>query len=170
MRILHIDDAAAVSCILAKYQQQIQGHDSKVIKYDIYDKFGFYRFYGDYVTIATSEDQYLKDIVEESKSADIIHIHTRSDVFLKLRNKFGKSKKMVLHYHGTDIRGLKKQKLPHRSRLSDIAISLILKYRKIRNTLLLKKRIHYKAQNLADAVVVSTSDLLKYISTKNAVR
>ncbi len=46
---------------------------------------------------------------------------------------------MVLHYHGTDIRDLKKQKLPHRSRLSDIAISLILKYRKIRNTLLLKK-------------------------------
>ena len=37
-----IDDAAAVSCILAKYQQPIQGHNSKVIKYDIYDKFGFY--------------------------------------------------------------------------------------------------------------------------------
>lgn len=170
MRILHIDDAAAVSCILAKYQQQIQGHNSKVIKYDVYDKFGFYRFYRDYVTIATSEDQFLKNIVEESKSADLIHIHTRSDVFLKLRNKFGESKKMVLHYHGTDIRGLKKQKLPHRSRLSDVAISLILKYRKIRNTLLLKKRIHYRAQNLADAVIVSTSDLLKYISTKNAVR
>ena len=75
---------------------------------------------------------------------------------------------MVLHYHGTDIRGLKKQKLPHRSRLSDIAISLILEYRKVRNALLLKKRIHYKAQNLADAVIVSTSDLLKYTSTKNA--
>ncbi|MEJ7641165.1 MAG: hypothetical protein WKF36_03105 [Candidatus Nitrosocosmicus sp.] len=169
MRILHIDDAAAVSCILAKYQHRIQGHNSKVIKYDIYDKFGFYRFYRDYVTIATSEDQFLKKVVEESKSADMIHIHTRSDVFLKLRNKFGNSKKMVLHYHGTDVRGLKKQKLPHRSRLSDIAISLILKYRKIRNTLLLKKRIHYKAQNLADAVIVSTSDLLKYASTKNAV-
>jgi glycosyltransferase involved in cell wall biosynthesis len=170
LRILHIDDAAAVSCILAKYQQQTQGHNSKVIKYDIYDKFGFYRFYRDYVTIAKSEDQFLTNIVEESKSADIIHIHTRSDVFLKLRNKFGKSKKMVLHYHGTEIRGLKKQKLPHRSRLSDVAISLILKYRKIRNTLLLKKRIHYKAQNLADAVIVSTPDLMKYTSTKNAVR
>ncbi len=170
MRILHIDDAAAVSCILAKYQQQTQGHNSKVIKYDIYDKFGFYRFYRDYVTIAKSEDQFLKNIVEESKSADLIHIHTRSDVFLKLRNKFGKSKKMVLHYHGTDIRGLKKQKLPHRSRLSDVAISLILRYRKIRNTLLLKKRIHHKAQNLADAVIVSTPDLMKYTSTKNAVR
>ena len=92
MRILHIDDAAAVSCVLAKYQQQIQGHNSKVIKYDIYDKFGFYRFYRDCVTIVTSEDQFLKNIVEESKSADIIHIHTRPDVLLKLRSKFENQK------------------------------------------------------------------------------
>ncbi len=171
MRILHIEDAAAVSCILAKYQQHIQGHNSKVIKYDIYDKFGFYKFYKDYVTIAASEEQFLKHINEDAKSADIVHIHTRADMVIKLRNKFGKSKKIILHYHGTDIRGLNKQKLPHRSGLSDIAISLILRYRKIRNILLLKKRIHYKAQNLANAVIVSTPDLLNYASTKNdAVR
>ncbi len=170
MRIIHIDDAAAVSCILAKYQQHIQGHDSKVIKYDRFDKFGFYRFYKEYVAIAESEDQFLKNVVEDTKSADIIHIHTRADMVLKLRNKYGKSKKIILHYHGTDIRGLNKQKLPHRSRLSDIAISMILKYRKIRNTVLLKKRIHNKAQNLANAVIVSTSDLLQYASTKGAIR
>jgi glycosyltransferase involved in cell wall biosynthesis len=167
LRILHIDDAAAVSCILAKYQQQIQGHDPKVIKFDIYDKFGFYKFYKDYVTIVKTEEQFLKSIIEDTKSADVIHIHTRADMVLKLRNKFGKSKKIILHYHGTDIRGLNKQKLPHRSRQSDIAISLILKYRKVRNTLFLKKRIHYKAQNLANAVIVSTPDLLQFTSTKN---
>jgi glycosyltransferase involved in cell wall biosynthesis len=170
LRILHIEDAAAVSCILAKYQQQIQGHNSKVIKFDRYDKFGFYEFYKGYVNNASTEEQFLKYILDEAKHADIIHIHTRADMVLKLRNKFGKSKKIILHYHGTDIRGLNKQKLPHRSRLSDAAISLILKYRKTRDKLLLKKKIHYRAQTLADAVIVSTSDLLQYISTKNAVR
>ena len=170
MRILHIEDAAAVSCILAKYQQQIQGHNSKVIKFDRYDKFGFYKFYKDYVTIASTEAQFLTNVIEDTKHADIIHIHARADLVLRLRNKFGKSKKIILHYHGTDIRGLNKQKLPHRSRKSDAAISLILKYRKIRDMLLRKKRIHHKAQNLADAVIVSTSDLLQYISTGNAIK
>ena len=45
MRILHIEDAAAVACILAKYQNLTQGHKSKVVKLDKYDKFGFYKFY-----------------------------------------------------------------------------------------------------------------------------
>lgn len=170
MRILHIEDAAAVSCILAKYQHQIQGHTTKVIKPDRLDKFGFYNYYKDYVTTVVSEEQFLINMFEEAKRADIVHIHSRADLVLKLRKKFGQSKKLVLHYHGTDIRGIRKQKLPHRSRLSDAAIRSIFLYRRIKNTLLLKKKIHPKAQNLSNLVIVSTPDLLKNISVHENIR
>ena len=72
MRILHIEDAAAVACILAKYQNLTQGHKSKVVKLDKYDKFGFYKFYKDYVIITTSEELFFNSILEEAKKADII--------------------------------------------------------------------------------------------------
>ncbi len=170
MRILHIEDAAAVACILAKYQNLIQGCESKVVKLDKYDKFGFYKFYKDYVNITTSEEVFFNVILEEAKKADIIHVHSKVELVPYLRNKYGKSKKIVLHYHGTDIRGLKKQKLPHRSRISDSAIRLIYLYRRIKDTILLKKRIHSKVQSLSDLIIVSTPDLLQYVSSKRGIK
>jgi glycosyltransferase involved in cell wall biosynthesis len=170
MRILHIEDAAAVACILAKYQNLTKGCESKVLKLDKYDKFGFYKFYEDYVKITTSEELFFNSILEEAKKADIIHVHSKVELVPYLRNKFGKSKKIILHYHGTDIRGLKNQKLPHRSRISDTAIRLIYLYRRIRNVVLLKKRIHSKVQSLSDLIIVSTPDLLQYVSTKRGIK
>src|SRR5207249_2393987 len=102
--------------------------------------------------------------VDEAHSADILHIHSRSDMVFKLRKEFGNSKKIILHYHGTDIRGIKKQKLPHRSKLSDLAIRGIFTYRRVRDAILIRKRIHSNAQRLADAVIVSTPDLLSLVS------
>lgn len=170
MRILHIEDAAAVACILAKYQNLTQGCESKVVKLDKYDKFGFYKFYKDYVNIVTSEELFFNSILEEAKKADIIHVHSKVELVPYLRDKFGKSKKIVLHYHGTDIRGLKNQKLPHRSRISDTAIRLIYLYRRIRNAVLLKKRIHSKVQSLSDLIIVSTPDLLQHISANRGIK
>ena len=167
LRILHIEDAAAVACILAKYQNLTHGCESKVVKLDKYDKFGFYKFYKDYVNMLTSEELFFNSVLEEAKKADIIHVHSKVELVPYLRNKFGKSKKIVLHYHGTDIRGLKNQKLPHRSRISDAAIRLIYLYRRIRNAVLLKKRIHSKVQSLSDLIIVSTPDLLQsYLSKR----
>jgi glycosyltransferase involved in cell wall biosynthesis len=159
--ILHIGDQAGVACILAKYQRS-QGYKSEVIKLSTNDKFGIYSYYRDYISLIASEEQFVNDCLQEGVSADIIHIHGNIDMLFRLRKKFGRTKKLILHYHGTDIRGLKKQKLPHRSRLSDLAISLIFTYRRIRNNLLYKKRrIDRKAQMLADVVIVSTPDLLQ---------
>lgn len=161
MRILHIWDQAGVACILAKYQR-LQGHQSKVIRISGQDKFGIYSFYKEYV-FDVKLDGFAEKCIQEAKSADVVHIHSRIDILLKLRENFGRSKKIILHYHGTDIRGLKRQKLPHRSRLSDLAIRSKIIYRKIREKILLKKQIHIKAQRLADAVIVSTPDLLQLV-------
>ncbi len=163
MRILHVWDQAGVAFVLAKYQR-LQGYDSKAIMVREYDKYGIGRFYNEYVVDVSLED-FVQRSLEEAQSVDIVHIHSRSDMVFRLREKFGNSKKIILQYHGTDIRGIKKQKLPHRSTLSDLAVRGIFAYRRARDVILFKKRIHSKAQRLTDAVIVSTPDLLPLVSS-----
>ena len=165
MRILHVWDQAGVAFVLAKYQHS-QGQYSKAIMVSEYDKYGIGRFYNEHVINVTLEE-FVQRSLEEARSADIVHVHSRSDLVIRLRNEFGNSKKIILHYHGTDIRGIKKQKLPHRSKLSDLAVRGIFTYRRLRDTMLFKKKIHSQAQLLADGVIVSTPDLLPLVS--NAV-
>jgi hypothetical protein len=162
MRILHIWDQAGVAFVLAKYQR-LQGHNSKAIMVREYDEYGIGKFYNQYAIDATLQDFGQKSL-DEAHSADILHVHSRSDMVFKFRKEFGNSKKIILQYHGTDIRGIKKQKLPHRSKLSDFAVRGIFTYRRLRDAILIKKRIHSKAQHLADAVIVSTPDLLPLVS------
>jgi glycosyltransferase involved in cell wall biosynthesis len=162
MRILHVWDQAGVAFVLAKYQR-LHGHDSRAIMVREYDKYGIGRFYNEYVIQATLED-FVEKSIRESRSADILHINSRSDLVFKFREEFGDSKRIILHYHGTDIRGIKRQKLPHRSKLSDLAVRGIFTYRRVRDAILKKKRIHSQAQRLADAVIVSTPDLLPLVS------
>ena len=154
MQVLHILDAAGVACIYSKYQRK-QGHDAKVIwNRDVSDKYGIYDFYKDYLINVTYE-KFTETCLQEAESADVIHVHGYIDILFELRKKFQRQKKIILHYHGTDIRGLKRQELPHRSLLSDTMIKLKMLYR--------KKIGHIKAQKLADAVCVSTPDLLSLV-------
>jgi len=100
-------------------------------------------------------EKFTETCLQEAESADVIHVHGYIDILFELRKKFHRQKKIILHYHGTDIRGLKRQELPHRSLLSDTMIKLKMLYR--------KKIGHIKAQKLADAVCVSTPDLLSLV-------
>jgi hypothetical protein len=162
LRILHIFDQAGVAFVLAKFQQ-LQGHESMVLTTRSSDKYGIKDFYKEYIILANSEKEFHEKCLMHAESADIIHVHSRIDVLSLLRKEFGKSKRIVLHYHGTDIRGLKKMKLPHKSTLSDMAIRSIYSYRRIRDRLLLKHRLHDKAQRLSDATIVATPDLLAQV-------
>jgi glycosyltransferase involved in cell wall biosynthesis len=162
MHILHVWDQAGVAYTLAKYQQ-LQGHEAKVIMIGDHNKYGLIEFYKQYI-LNVALEEFTEKCIEKAKSADIIHIHSRIDILLKLRKKFGRSKKIILHYHGTDIRGLKKQKLPHRSQISDLAIRSIMMYRGLRDKVLFKKRMHINAQRVADTVIVSTPDLLQLVA------
>jgi glycosyltransferase involved in cell wall biosynthesis len=154
MRVLHILDAAGVACIYSKYQR-MQGHEARVIwNKDVVDKYGIYEFYGDYLINVTYE-KFAQTCLREGESADVIHVHGYIDILFELRKKLQRQKKIILHYHGTDIRGLKKQELPHRSLLSDMAIKLKMLHR--------KKIGHARAQSMADAVCVSTPDLLPLV-------
>ena len=57
--------------------------------------------------------------LSEAKNADIIHIHSDEELVFKIRKAFGNSKKIILHYHGTDIRGLKNKNNPESSAITE---------------------------------------------------
>lgn len=149
--MLHIWDQAGVAFILAKFQQ-INGNESRVIRVKNNDKYGIDEFYKEYGLFVAPEELVNRSI-EEAKSADIIHIHSLPEMVINIRNTYKESKVIILHYHGTDIRGfsgdsLRTFNLRNISRPKNMV-------RKIRN-----RRLHIKAQRLADRVIVSTPDLI----------
>ena len=163
MKVLHINDQAGVSCILAKYQR-MNAIESKVLSSNKIDKFGILKFYKDYVDIV--EPAHFADkCISEAKNADIIHIHSNEVLVFTIRKAFGNSKKIILHYHGTDIRGLKNKNNPEISVIQNMKNRKKLFVTKIKNRLWLVKRGYFKpfsieSQNLVNEILVATPDLL----------
>ena len=166
MKILHINDQAGVACILAKYQS-INGRESKVLSYNKIDKFGILKYYKDYVDIV-ERDNFVKYCISEAKDADVIHIHSKEELVIKMRKTFEYSKKIILHYHGTDIRN---RVIPTISPLQNIKSKSKLFAATGRYRLRLIQMGYYKSlqklrvesQKLADEILVSTSDLLSLL-------
>lgn len=162
MRILHVWDQAGVACILAKYQRR-QGYSSSVLRVKDQDKYGINKFYSDLI-IFSSEQDFIQRSLREADSAHLIHVHSRIDVIAPLRERYGRSKKIILHYHGTDIRGLSSPAMPQQhSRLASIlpsSKSILKKLIRRKSGNIVRNR---KAQLAADGILVSTPDLLKLV-------
>jgi hypothetical protein len=152
--VLHIWDQAGVAFILAKFQQA-NGNESKVIRIKNTDKYGIDEFYKEYGLFVAPEELIYKSI-EEARKADIIHIHSLPEMVINIRKIYGGSKIIILHYHGTDIRGFSKDNL------RTFTLQNILKPKNIVKKIK-KRRLHIKAQRLADRVIVSTPDLIQLV-------
>ena len=152
--MLHIWDQAGVAFILAKFQQ-MNGNESKVIRVKNADKYGIDEFYKEYGLFVTTEELVYKSI-EEARRADVIHIHSLPEMVINIRNTYGESKVIILHYHGTDIRGFSGDN----SRV--FSLRNILRPKNIVGKIR-KRRLHIKAQRLADRVIVSTPDLIRLV-------
>lgn len=152
--MLHIWDQAGVAFILAKFQQ-MNGNESKVIRVKNADKYGIDEFYKEYGLFVTTEELVYKSI-EEARRADVIHIHSLPEMVINIRNTYGVSKVIILHYHGTDIRGFSGDN----SRV--FSLRNILRPKNIVGKIR-KRRLHIKAQRLADRVIVSTPDLIRLV-------
>lgn len=78
----------------------------------------------------------------------------------ELRKKFGTSKKIILHYLGTDIRGLEGL---NNSPPNLFSLILAVTKRKVGGIPIDRKYLNFLAQNLADVVLVATPDLLQLV-------
>lgn len=164
MKILHLNDQAGVSCVLAKYQNKL-GNDAKVIKVSD-DKYGIYEYYNDYVQLVR-QDEFIEKSLQEAKYYDIIHVHSSSGMIFVLRKKYGTSKKVILHYHGTEIRGVDnfdKRKKEYNKNLLLMVLKIIKN--KTKRKTINPSSLHRLAQLLSDNVLISQKDLSIYV--KNA--
>ncbi|HEY6588769.1 MAG TPA: hypothetical protein VIY98_10795 [Nitrososphaeraceae archaeon] len=163
---MHIHDQAGVACILAKYQRY-NGMKSKALSYNTLDKYGILKFYKDYVDLV-DRSNFAEYCLSEAKNADIIHIHSAEQLVIKIRKAYGNSKKIVLHYHGTDIRGLKNKNNPNSSTIQNVTTRTKSFAAKVRNRLRLVQMGYYRSlriesQKLANEILVSTPDLLSLL-------
>ena len=166
LKVLHIHDQAGVACILAKYQR-MNNIESKVLSSNTIDKYGILKFYKDYVDII-DRPNFIEYCLAQAKSADIIHIHSVEQLVIKIRKVFGNSKKIILHYHGTDLRGLKNKNNPNSSTIQNTKTRTKSFAAKVKNRLRLMQIGYYRSlrtesQELADVILVSTPDLLSLL-------
>lgn len=161
MNILHVWDQSGVACILAKYQNKL-GHNAKVIRRANYDPYSIYEFYRDFVEFV-EESNYLEFCLKEAKNADIIHIHSRTDVLLYLRKKLEHESKIVMHFHGTDLRGLRRKYT-----INDLMANpkLLFKNKRVAR---IRQRNNLLAEESADKVLYSTPDLKKFLKVSDPV-
>ncbi len=161
MNILHVWDQSGVACILAKYQNKL-GHNAKVIRRANYDPYSIYEFYRDFVEFV-EESNYLEFCLKEAKNADIIHIHSRTDVLLYLRKKLVHESKIVMHFHGTDLRGLRRKYT-----INDLMANpkLLFKNKRVAR---IRQRNNLLAEESADKVLYSTPDLKKFLKVSDPV-
>jgi hypothetical protein len=143
-----------VTYTIAKYQRK-NGHESKVIRIKGPDKYHIDEFYKNYGLFVTPDELVCKSVAEAQK-ADVIHIHSVAKMAINIRKIYGKSKIIILHYHGTDIRGFGKEKM------NDCYLQSNLTPKKFLRKMLLK-RMHIKAQRSADRVIVATPDLINLV-------
>jgi hypothetical protein len=102
LKILHVWDQAGVACILAK-QHRKQGHEVRILKRAGYDPFGISQFYGEPL-LDMDGKSFLKFAVKQADGYDAVHVHSIYKIIPDLRKKYP-DKKLVLHYHGSEVRG-----------------------------------------------------------------
>lgn len=150
MYILHIWDQAGVAYTIAKFQRK-NGDETQVVRVKGADKYRIDQFYRNY-GVFVAPDELVSKSVTEAKKADVIHIHSIAEMAINIRKIYGKSKLIILHYHGTDIRGFRKDKVKDSYLRNIITPKNFLRK-------MLRKRMHIKAQRSADRVIVGTPDL-----------
>jgi hypothetical protein len=151
--------------VLAKYQRRL-GHTVKILKHADSDPLGFFQFYNEPL-LSVDTKEFLKFSINEGKNYDVIHVHSIFQIVPELRQEYGYNKKIILHYHGSDIRGATRRRSKDTSGLT--SHSLTSMYRKVLDKTLQWRPYYEKSQRLANAVIVSTPDLLRLVTNGNYI-
>lgn len=119
MKILHVYNTAGVGSILAKFMDRLFGTKSDVIVPKIADPYGF-------TTYGKVYDEGLLKFkirsVLKTINYDIIHCHSVEGIAKWIKTVFPK-KKVIMHFHGSDIRNKWNQKKKYWIRADKIFVS-----------------------------------------------
>lgn len=119
LKILHVWDIGGDSYLAANFQRKL-GHEVDVLKRYGFDPFGIADFYG-YKQMKAKALLYRLNILKKARNYDLIHVHCIYEYIPLLRKLYPK-KKIILHYHGTDLRNANTKKREKSEKLSDAVL------------------------------------------------
>ena len=125
MRILHVHDCAGVGALLVKLLNDA-GLDAELIVRESIDRFGIERFYmvrGARVRLLSdSPKKFVFRILNIARKFDVLHLHSLDKVVPILKIAYP-GKRVILHYHGSDIRDAWHARRKYWSRADAILVS-----------------------------------------------
>lgn len=119
MRILHVWDQSGVACTLAKFQHQVLGHETRVMKRDGFDPFEILPFYGWKASRHWFRRTFMRQVLNEAKSYDTVHVHDIYRLIPVLANR-DPDQVRILHYHGSRLRDTPQESRREAENLSDL--------------------------------------------------
>jgi hypothetical protein len=119
LKVLHIYNTGGVASTLAKFMDKEFGTKSNVVSPRIADPY-YLTVYGEIWNVSLNLFKFA--IVFKARNYDIIHCHSTSGVALFLKRLFPR-KTVILHYHGSDIRGKWSQQKKYWSRMDAVLVS-----------------------------------------------
>lgn len=102
LKVLHVWNTAGVASTIAKFMDRLHGTESRVLMRASEDPFGL-TYYGGPAR-RWGAKRFLLHAVLEARKYDIVHVHYYDRAVRFIKRLFP-SQKVVLHYHGDDIRG-----------------------------------------------------------------
>jgi hypothetical protein len=139
MKVLHIWNTAGVASLMAKSLRK-NGFDCTVLMRESHDRFGFANLYGDEL-VNMSGGSFVEKVLKDAIEYDIIHVHSSFKLVHQLRKEYP-TKKIILQYHGSELRNNDLNKLRIYNRCADeiitstIDLHLYLNQNLIGNTLI----------------------------------
>ena len=119
MKILHVWNTAGVASLIAKFMDRLYQTESEVIMRKKFDKFGL-TTYGECWDCRGKV--FIVKALWKARRYDIIHVHALDEIVPLLKLLYPK-KPVVLHYHGTDIRGKAKERYRYYRKADFIIVS-----------------------------------------------
>jgi len=119
MKVLHVWNPASIASTLAKYQARLLGWNTWVMARGAIDIYGE-TTYGEILDCGSRE--FITLVILKARKYDVIHVHI-VDKIVPILKFIYPWKKIVLHYHGTDIRGRWREKERYWRRADLILVS-----------------------------------------------
>ena len=119
MKVLHVWNIAGVASIIAKYMDRLFKTESNVVMRKQFDRFGL-TVYGE--TWNCGAKAFTFKALWMARKYDLIHVHD-FDKFVLLLKIFYPNKPVILHYHGTRIRGKANERRKYYQKADFIIVS-----------------------------------------------
>jgi hypothetical protein len=104
MKILHVWFTAGIPMIISKYQRK-SGHKSNVILREKLDTMQFNQYYKELSILTKGYKRFVLSTILQARKYEVIHIHGFAYPLVRYLRWFYKKKKIVLTFHGTEVRG-----------------------------------------------------------------